>query len=79
MRRLPVADILHRGIVTSLFGLTLYGIFLGVAIHRETLQKGREMLVLKEAEAESSQRNDVLDEIKEQALAEKAQAALRDP
>ena len=41
MRRLPIADILHRGIVTSLFGLTLYGIFLGVTIHRETLQKGR--------------------------------------
>jgi hypothetical protein len=39
--RMPVADVLHRGLVTSLFGLTLYGVFMGVAIHRDTLRRGR--------------------------------------
>jgi hypothetical protein len=39
--RLPITDVLHRGLVTSLFGLTLYGVFMGVAIHRDTLQRGR--------------------------------------
>ena len=39
--RMPIADILHRGVVTSLVGLTLYGVFLGGAVHRETLRKGR--------------------------------------
>jgi hypothetical protein len=39
--RMPIADILHRGVVTSLFGLTVFGVFMGVAIHRETLKKGR--------------------------------------
>jgi hypothetical protein len=38
---LPITDILHRGLVLSLAGLSVYGIFLGVAVHRETLQKGR--------------------------------------
>jgi hypothetical protein len=39
--RLPIADIIHRGVVTSLFGLTLFGLAAGVSIHRERLQKGR--------------------------------------
>jgi hypothetical protein len=39
--RMPITDILHRGVVTSLVGLTLYGMFLGVTVHRETLRKGR--------------------------------------
>jgi len=77
--RMPITDIIHRGLVTSLFGLALYGTFLGVAIHRETLQRGREMLAQKEAESEDLRRKDALDEIKEQALAEDAQAALRHP
>lgn len=75
--RMPIADILHRGLVTSLFGLSLYGVFLGVAIHRNTLHKGRELLAQKQAEMEDSRRDDALDEMKEQALAEEAQAALR--
>jgi len=37
----PVIDILHRGFVLSLAAVSAYGIFLGVAIHRETLEKGR--------------------------------------
>jgi hypothetical protein len=41
MSRLPVADLLHRGFVTSLAALTAYGLFLGYAVHRETLDKGK--------------------------------------
>jgi hypothetical protein len=39
----PIADILHRGLVLSLAGLAGYGIFLGFAVHRETIEKGRRM------------------------------------
>jgi len=77
--RMPIADILHRGLVTSLFGLTLFGVFCGVAIHRETLQRGREMIAQKEAEAEDLRRDDAVDEMKEQALAAAAQSALHNP
>ena len=41
MMRMPIADWLHRGIVTSLFGFTVYGLFLGVAVHWDTLERGR--------------------------------------
>lgn len=39
--RIPITDLLHRGVVTSLFGLTIYGVFMGVAVHRDTLKRGR--------------------------------------
>ena len=39
--RMAMTDLLHRGVVTSLFGLTVYGIFVGVTIHRDTLKRGR--------------------------------------
>jgi Cytochrome oxidase c assembly len=38
---LPVLDILHRGIVYSLVGLSVLGVGMGVAVHRDTLQRGR--------------------------------------
>ncbi|KAF9563015.1 hypothetical protein CPC08DRAFT_687142 [Agrocybe pediades] len=49
MPRLPIADILHRGVVYSLVGLSVYGVVMSVLIHRDTLQRGRE--ILKEREA----------------------------
>jgi len=49
---------------------------MGVAVHRETLQRGREMLAQKEAEAEGLRRDDALDDVQEQTLAQAAQAAL---
>lgn len=41
MARLPLPDILQRGITYSLAGLTVYGLFVGVAVHRDTLRRGR--------------------------------------
>ena len=41
MARISVADVLHRGVVLSLVGLTVYGIGAGVMIHRDTLRRGR--------------------------------------
>lgn len=38
---LPVLDILHRGVVLSLVGLSAYGIFASFAVHQDTLQRGR--------------------------------------
>ncbi|KAH7925306.1 hypothetical protein BV22DRAFT_446944 [Leucogyrophana mollusca] len=39
---LSVTDILHRTFVSGLAALTVYGLFLGYAVHRETLAKGRD-------------------------------------
>ncbi|OAX42815.1 hypothetical protein K503DRAFT_682508 [Rhizopogon vinicolor AM-OR11-026] len=36
-----IADILHRTFVSGLAALSAYGLFLGYAVHRETLAKGR--------------------------------------
>jgi len=41
MARIPVSDLLHRGLVFSLASLSVYGLFLGVMVHRETMEKGR--------------------------------------
>lgn len=40
---LPVLDILHRGIVYSLAGLTVCGMGMSIVVHRDTLQRGRGM------------------------------------
>ncbi|KAI6168719.1 hypothetical protein EDD17DRAFT_1529753 [Pisolithus thermaeus] len=39
--RLTLPDILHRTVVSGLAALTVYGMFLGYMVHRETLAKGR--------------------------------------
>ncbi|KIK69041.1 hypothetical protein GYMLUDRAFT_35080, partial [Collybiopsis luxurians FD-317 M1] len=39
--RLSILDILHRTVVYSLAGLTVWTAFSAVMVHRETLQKGR--------------------------------------
>jgi len=43
--RLPpvkhVADLLQRGIVTSLFGLTIYGVYVGWDVHTTILRRGQ--------------------------------------
>ncbi|EGO00786.1 hypothetical protein SERLA73DRAFT_178726 [Serpula lacrymans var. lacrymans S7.3] len=73
---LSITDIIHRTFVSGLAGLTLYGLFLGVAVHRETLAKGRELMVQRDAEVAVAQPQDVADEVREQALAEAAQSVL---
>ncbi|KAF8911620.1 hypothetical protein CPB84DRAFT_1821033 [Gymnopilus junonius] len=41
MPRLSLTDILHRGVVYSLAGLTVYGVVMSVVVHRDTLRRGR--------------------------------------
>lgn len=43
---LPVLDILHRGVVLSLVGLSAYGVLMSVAVHRDTIQRGKGTPVL---------------------------------
>jgi glucose-6-phosphate-specific signal transduction histidine kinase len=70
---IPISDILHRGFVLSLASLSAYGIFLGVAVHRETLEKGRALMAKREEEAQFQKEL----EQKEQALAEAAQSVFQ--
>ena len=37
---LSVTDILHRGLVWSLFGITVWGVVMIGAVHRNTLRAG---------------------------------------
>lgn len=39
--KLSVLDILHRTVVYSLVGISVYGIGMGVVVHRDTLRRGR--------------------------------------
>ena len=41
MARLPLADILHRGVVYSLVGLSVGCMVMAVFVHRDTMQRGR--------------------------------------
>lgn len=41
MARLPLPDILHRGVVYSLAGLSVYAVVMSVFIHRDTMKRGR--------------------------------------
>ncbi|EIN06597.1 hypothetical protein PUNSTDRAFT_54012 [Punctularia strigosozonata HHB-11173 SS5] len=75
----PLADILHRGVTTTLAAITVWGLYAGVSIHQDTLRRGRELVAKQEAEAakhaELGQLTH-LDEAREQALAEAATNAL---
>jgi hypothetical protein len=41
MPRLPIGDILHRGIVYTCIGTTFWGVYAAYQIHRDTLRRGR--------------------------------------
>ncbi|KAF8340980.1 hypothetical protein F5887DRAFT_888337 [Amanita rubescens] len=41
MARLSFLDYLHRGVVYSLVGLSIYGIAMGVSAHKHIIEKGR--------------------------------------
>jgi len=41
MRRLPVIDLVHRGIVLSLVSLSAYGLYVGYASHRVRMERRR--------------------------------------
>ncbi|TFK65609.1 hypothetical protein BDN72DRAFT_845283 [Pluteus cervinus] len=70
---LPLIDIAHRGLVYSLVGLSFYGLYIGYSAHEHTMQRGRELL----ARRETTVQLDKVQEEREIALAEAAQAALR--
>ncbi|KAF9073558.1 hypothetical protein BDP27DRAFT_1318495 [Rhodocollybia butyracea] len=55
MPRLPLLDIIHRSVVYSLAGLTAWTVVSAVMIHRETLQKGRDLIARMEAEESQKQ------------------------
>ncbi|RPD57377.1 hypothetical protein L226DRAFT_537471 [Lentinus tigrinus ALCF2SS1-7] len=74
--RLSIGDILHRGLVWSLFGVSVWGIVMIGVVHRNTLAAGRGALAKQEALTRSVpvQSEEEKNEI---ALAEAAQAALK--
>lgn len=75
--KLSVLDILHRTVVYSLVGISVYGIGMGVVVHRDTLRRGREVLEERVALGlPTTVMNDEVVEQKEKALAELAQAAV---
>lgn len=41
MARLSITDMLHRGVVFSLAGLSVYAVVMSVLIHRDTMQRGQ--------------------------------------
>jgi len=49
MARLPLTDILHRGVVYSLAGLSVCAVVASVFIHRDTMQRGRDIIAEREA------------------------------
>ncbi|OJT06272.1 hypothetical protein TRAPUB_2852 [Trametes pubescens] len=89
--RLAVSDVLHRGLVWSLLGVSVWGIVMMGVVHRETLKAGREALgpvptvVPKDVRSTQVQVNGVYgadptvqeDEKHEVELAEAAIAALK--
>ncbi|KAH9856738.1 hypothetical protein C2E23DRAFT_721485 [Lenzites betulinus] len=81
--RLAVSDVLHRGLVWSLLGVSVWGIVMMGVVHRETLKAGRgahmQALARQEALGQTPQvaPSPKEDEQKEIDLAEAAQAALK--
>ncbi|ETW77618.1 hypothetical protein HETIRDRAFT_125346 [Heterobasidion irregulare TC 32-1] len=76
----PLADILHRGAVLTLVGISVWGIGTGVMVHRDTLRRGREMLAQREADGlpnEDPVKQEHQEEINEQTWAEAAQVVLK--
>ncbi|KAI0274999.1 hypothetical protein BC834DRAFT_850637 [Gloeopeniophorella convolvens] len=77
--RLPIADVLHRGVILSLVGVCVWGISTGVFVYRDTLRAGRGIIAEREALGLPI---DVVPEKKvqednEQRWAQAAQAVLR--
>jgi len=75
--RMPITDILHRGVLYSLVGLSVWGIVMMGAVHRDTLQRGKEALAQQERAVAAQQTKVSEEESNEIALAEAAQRAFR--
>ncbi|KAF8806668.1 hypothetical protein BYT27DRAFT_7191233 [Phlegmacium glaucopus] len=78
MARLPLSDILHRGVVYSLAGLSVYAVVMSVLIHRDTMQRGRDIITEREAQGlpTTFKKEERTEEV-EQTLAEQALAIFR--
>ncbi|KAF9479093.1 hypothetical protein BDN70DRAFT_879159 [Pholiota conissans] len=76
MARLPLTDILHRGVVYSLAGLSVYGVVMSVLIHRDTMRRGRGIMAEREALGlpTTPEKKKIQPEDVEKSLAEQAQA-----
>ncbi|KAF8959933.1 hypothetical protein BDZ97DRAFT_1761087 [Flammula alnicola] len=80
MARLPLADILHRGVVYSLAALSVYGVVMSIMVHRDTMKRGREIMAEREAlglPTTPVEKQQVSTEEVEKSLAEQAQAIFR--
>lgn len=70
---LPIADLLHRGVVLTCVGLCGWGIYLGASVHQQTLDRGKEILARRKELAAIDREH----ELREKALAEAAQEKFR--
>lgn len=43
LRQLPLGDLLHRGLLYSLVGVTGWGVFMIGAVHVDTMRRGKGM------------------------------------
>jgi len=78
MTRLPLSDILHRGVVYSLAGLSVYAVVMSVFIHQDTMQRGRDIIAEREALGlPTTVKKEERTEEVEQTLAEQALAIFR--
>ncbi|KAF8181823.1 hypothetical protein BJ912DRAFT_979232 [Pholiota molesta] len=79
MARLSIGDILHRGVVYSLAALSVYGVVMSVLIHRDTMKRGRGIMVEREAQGlpTTPEKKTIQPEEVEKTLAEQAQAIFR--
>ncbi|KAI0359206.1 hypothetical protein OH77DRAFT_1395596 [Trametes cingulata] len=79
--RLAVSDILHRSLVWSLFGISVWGIVMIGVVHHNTMKAGRGACVSYRPVLQLwwtiKHSNSTQDEQNEIALAEAAQAALK--
>ncbi|KAI0785828.1 hypothetical protein C8Q75DRAFT_774704 [Abortiporus biennis] len=70
-----IGDLLHRGLIYSLVGISVWAVVMTGVVHRDTLQRGQEALAVKEAQERLSKESEEVK--KESELAEAAQAALQ--
>ncbi|TFY61922.1 hypothetical protein EVG20_g6877 [Dentipellis fragilis] len=70
---LPLADILHRGTVLALVGVSVWGMTTGYLVHRDTMRRGKVVWAYMRYRSSQSMKKDEKDE---EIWAEAAQAAL---
>ncbi|KAH8103504.1 hypothetical protein BXZ70DRAFT_1005912 [Cristinia sonorae] len=75
--RIPISDLLHRGIVFSLVGVSIWGVVMIATVHRDKMRRGEEVrLAEQERQKLEQQAPPDLTEVRERELAEAAQNAI---